>query len=109
MSEIKNNKDEHLHIGSLYVTDVRNWRESLESYFESEWPKLTEIIHRLEESVWDDLDKDSGNFQEQATETTRRIAVEEPPDQMRKLTELAKQIDDQINRTQSSTARLAWE
>lgn len=106
--------------GSHSIETVRDWRNAVEEFFNEDWPKLTDLIQSIEESLWEDdlqdcvvsglkeIDQsevrnderqsrghDSGNHETRP----ESVSVSAEPEQQRRLEELAKKIEERLKKT----------
>ncbi|QDT33375.1 hypothetical protein [Thalassoglobus polymorphus] len=51
----RKNSSNQSNIGSLSVEGVREWRSSIEQFFLEDWKSVSEIVLKLEKTLWDDV------------------------------------------------------
>ncbi|WP_417850816.1 hypothetical protein [Thalassoglobus sp.] len=51
----RKNSSNQLNIGSLSVEGVREWRSSIEQFFLKDWKAVSEIVLKLEKTLWEDV------------------------------------------------------
>lgn len=92
---------------------IREWREHIETFFDSDWKKVSEIMFSLEESLWDAEGGDrhgpeapegtSPLTRSPAKVSTQKKGMEIPssndPEQNRRLESLAMKIEERLRAT----------
>ncbi len=121
MPSIKNNPlPTQLSSETRSVESVREWRHAVDEFFTEDWPKLTDLILSIEESLWgeDNLERISdvlegntlGDPERDAKHSTEpepeiydshreRVPAAAEPEQKRRLEQLAKKIEERLKKT----------
>lgn len=98
---------------------IREWREHIETFFDSDWKKVSEIMFSLEESLWDaevsdrhGPDTSEGHTplkRSQAKSSTQKKGMEIPssndPEQNRRLESLAMKIEERLRATSGNGSK----
>lgn len=93
--------------GTLSVNSVRQWRETVDDFFSQDWQKLRDLILSLEESMWDQ-DIENLVAEMSASDTDLEgdelpkfkpvVAKSNDPIQKQRLDELAKKIEETLDK-----------
>lgn len=94
-------------------SDIREWRESIETFFDEDWTRLSVIIERLEESLWPTEESEDVSLQQSDQNSSAgnqadcqaqldalaktTVPVSSDPEQKQRLENLAKKIEERLN------------